>query len=117
MSGREGRLITIKEIEENMKRSQTIGDEVIKDVWMTYVSPDEVRFLLARIAALEGVVECAKRWSDTEARWQAHLTHCDKCQNQVMCSEEWLDISFAVIQAWKDTWEALSKLKKLEEAG
>jgi len=71
--------------------------------------------LLNRIKALEGVVEAADRWSEAEARWQAHLTQCDKCESHEMCSEEWIDNSFAVIQAWKDTWEALTNLKKLEE--
>lgn len=73
-----------------------------------------IKKLNARNAGLEEVVEAAKKWSDAEARWQAHLSHCDKCQRHEMCSEEWLDNSFAVIEAWKDTLNALSKLSESE---
>ena len=66
-----------------------------------------------RISALEGVVECADKWCDAEARWQAHLTHCDKCERGVMCSEEWQENSVAVVEAWRLTYMALSKLEEV----
>lgn len=79
-----------------------IRDEIIREL----VHRDK------KIEILEGVVECAKKWSDDEAKWQAHKTNCDECEQGTMCSEEWIDFSFAVIEAWKDTWTALAKLEE-----
>lgn len=79
----------------------------IEDLWNERIDNQE------RIKALEGVVECAKKWCDKNTTWQAHLAGCIKCVEGDFCSEEWTDRAFDVLQAFKDTYFALSKLEEV----